>query len=118
MDSERGMAVRADSPVPMDDTHAEKEGTRAHGEGVAGTPVTPAATRGVQQVEGGTVAPGVGEAVMTRAEQIDALPEFGKVTGLVAVEAGKTLYLTPLRSGELAAAYFDEATPAVGATNT
>ena len=45
---------------------------------------------------------GAVEAVATRAEQIDALPDFGKVTGLTAVESEKTIYFTPLRSGELA----------------
>ena len=50
------------------------------------------------------------EAEVTRAEQIAALPEFGKVTGLKAVESGITLHITPLRSGGLAPGYFDEST--------
>ena len=46
--------------------------------------------------------------VATRKEEIEALPTFGEVTGLQPVEAGMTLYLVPLRSGEAKASYFDE----------
>jgi hypothetical protein len=91
-------------------THTKKSDVRARDEAAAGVQQMPAAARALQQGQVQSIADGAAEAVATRAEQIDALPEFGKVTGLVAVEAGKTIYLTPLRSGTLAAAYFDEAT--------
>ena len=54
--------------------------------------------------------------VATHKEEIEALPTFREVTGLEPVEAGMTMYVVPLRSGEAKAAYFDEtataATPA------
>ena len=34
------------------------------------------------------------DVVKTREEEIDALPEFGEVMGLVAVESGITLFMT------------------------
>ena len=46
--------------------------------------------------------------VVTRKEEIEALPTFGEITGLQPVEAGMTLYLVPLRSGEAKESYFDE----------
>ena len=54
------------------------------------------------------------EVAPTRAAIIEALPEFGNVTGLTAVESGITIYITPLRSGDWAEFYFDEAATVSG----
>ena len=50
------------------------------------------------------------EVAPTRSAVIDALPEFGNVTGLTAVESGISIFITPLRSHQWAEFYFDEAT--------
>ena len=47
-------------------------------------------------------------AVQTRKDDIEALPTFGEITGLVAVENGITLFITPLRAGAAAECYFNE----------
>ena len=52
--------------------------------------------------------------VATRKEEIEALPMFHEVTGLQPVEAGMTMYLVPLRSGEARETYFDETANAAG----
>ena len=50
--------------------------------------------------------------VMSRKEEIEALPTFSDATGLEAVDTGITLYVVPLRSGDAKDCYFDETTSA------
>ena len=79
----------------------------------AAAQVAPAAARvEVQRGKDVVVTAEEDEAVVTRSEEMESLPEFGDVTGLEAVEAGMSIFITPLRSGKFAAAYFDEATRA------
>ena len=54
-------------------------------------------------------------AVQTRRDDIEALPTFGEVTGLVTVETGITLFITPLRAGAAAGCYFNETATATDA---
>ena len=64
-----------------------------------------------------TINPGVAitaeeELAVSRKDEIEALPVFKEVTGLEAVDAGITMYVVPLRSGEAKECYFDETTTA------
>ena len=52
------------------------------------------------------------ELEVSRKDEIEALPVFKEVTGLEAVDAGITMYVVPLRSGEAKECYFDETTTA------
>ena len=93
-------------------TPPEAKASRARASTVAaaaGAPEVAAATV-VLPKAGVTVTAEEDEAVETRSEQIEALPEFGEITGLQAVDSGMSLNIVPLRSGKMATAYFDEST--------
>ena len=69
-----------------------------------------------QQGGGGGVAGGELTTTMelTRKEEIAELPALGISGGMVPVDAGCTILIVPLRNGDAAALYFDEAAKAHG----
>ena len=105
------MQVKEVEPTTVATTQAGIRASRALSEPAATHAAEPAATVQLKPGTGVTVETADDEATLTRAEQIEELPEFGEITGLKAVDSGISLNMVPLRSGRsLAAAYFDEGT--------
>ncbi len=95
-----GPATVPSRAVPMS-VEATRSALRNEKAPAAGVTTTPGAAITIEE-----------ELAVTRKDEIEALPVFKEVTGLEAVDAGITMYVVPLRSGEAKECYFDETTTA------